>query len=280
MRNGPPSTDSVATRIPFGMGVAPDGIAFSSNRARAASRPNETQSDPSSLPGHGRHALAGPGLKPYQKAGLRPPFFVEGFRWQTREIDCEPTQVFNVLRELSRRHADPLLSLPYAAVSSVLPPALEGASWRRAVKTLGSRLPNNYRVLNRIGSFESRWQDVERILGDEESSLPIIAVSSQYWSEVSDKMDPNESMDHALIVLESDATRVTVFDSYAAILSRSTHAKTRGRKVTLEDGLISVSPVKLLRYWEGAGIPKYLFWVTRTGRKSSQRQLMKPESGE
>lgn len=220
------------------------------------------------------HFLAGPGLKPYLKAGQTPLFLADGFRWQVREHDCEPTQVFNVLRELSRRHADPTLGLPYAVVSSALPPALEGASWRRAVRTLGNRLPRNYRVFNRIGSPESRWQEVEKILHDEESSLPIIAVSSGYWAEVSDGIRAADNMDHTLVVLAVESGKVIVFDSYAAINSRSTHAKSRSRSVSLSDGIVPVSPVKLIRYWQEAGIPSYLFWVARTGRQTTRQTLL------
>jgi hypothetical protein len=223
--------------------------------------------------------LGGPGLKPYPKVGQTPLFLVDGFRWQAREIDCEPTQVFNALRELSRRHADPSVGLSYSQVVSVLPPALEGPSWSRAVRTLGSRLPDNYKVFNRKGSSEARWPDVERVLRDEDASLPIIGVSSSYWREVSDAIKPADAMDHTLLVLGSESEKVTLFDSYAAIFAHSTHAKIRGPGVALSDGIVEVSPVKLIRYWEEAGIPRYLFWIQRVGRRTTQRKLFDQDSG-
>ena len=186
--------------------------------------------------------------------------------------------MFNLLLELSRRHGDLLVRLGYETVVRFLPPMLEGVSWNRAVGALGHRLPANYKVCYSIGS-ESRWPDVERILKDEETSLPLIGVSREYWTEVADRLPAADETDHALLVLSSTPEHVEVFDSYMAILNRSTRVRSPKRRLTLADGVVSVSPVKLIGYWEGAGIPRHLFWVQRKGKRATQRLITElPES--
>ncbi len=265
-RDGPPETE-----LRFGVeheGETPHGIGRRAQPIPPA--PDQGKRGPG--------ALAGPGIKPYLKSGLPSPAFVEDFRWQAREIDCEPTQVYNLLVELSRRHGDPSVRLGYNVVIGLLPPLLEGVSWNRAVGSLGHRVPANYQVRYSIGS-ESRWPDVERVLTNEETSLPLIGVSREYWHEVADRLPAADETDHALLVLSSSAERVEVFDSYIAILNRSTRARSPKRRLTMADGIVSVSPVKLIGYWEGAGIPRHLFWVQRKGKKTTQRLLTEqPES--
>ena len=220
----------------------------------------------------GPGALAGPGHSPYPKSGLPSWAFTEGFRWQGRAIDCEPTQVFNLLSELSRRHCDPSIKLGYETVVQILPPMLEGVAWNRAIKSLDRRVPANYQVRYSMGS-SSRWADVERVLADEEASLPLIGVSQGYWREVSNSQAAVGGTDHALLVLSTNSERVEVFDSYIAILNRSTRSRSRRSRLTMADGIVSVSPVRLISYWEQAGIPRHLFWVQRRGKRLTQRLL-------
>lgn len=229
--------------------------------------------DPDLIGGYRRAgALAGPGLRPYHKTGTVAADFVNGFRWQTREVDCEATQVFNLLNELSRRHADPAVHLDYTDINHALPFPLEGVSWNRAVGVLKKRVPPNYKVCYSMGS-STGWMNVERVLANEEASLPLIGVSGKYWAEVSDGLPIDDALDHALLVLSSTPDRVEVFDSYMSILNKSTHAKRRAEKVELADGLVHIAPVRLIRYWEEARIPKHMFWVQRTGKKRVQRTL-------
>lgn len=218
--------------------------------------------------------LGGPGLRPYLKSGHPLAEFVKPFKWQGFDFDCEPTQVFNIIRELGLRHAEPTMAtIPYQAVSKTLPPALEGAAWQQAVIAIGKKLPKNYTLKYVRGSVDSRWDKVRNILRDEESSLPLISVSSEYWVELFDKAAPEEGMDHTLIVVDANDSEVQLFDSYLPIAAKSTRFRLRGQGRNPVRGVITVSLVNLIKYWVGTNVPRFVFWIQRTGERTKQTTL-------
>ena len=160
-----------------------------------------------------------------------------------------------------------------------LPPALAGPAWARAVRSLSSRMPPNYRVLYKLAP-ESRWADVERTVKDDNASMPLIGVSREYWAEVSNAPVNESDIDHALIVLATTPEMTTVFDSYAAILAKSTHATIDRARPGLDLGVIRVATINLNRYWGAARVPKHVFWIQRVKPKGRQLTLGQSMGGQ
>lgn len=271
--------DPYRTRIggvPHGRFVSPRPPVRRDKRPEAKGTP-KSQRDESK---RGVGVVAGPGARPYPKVDANPELFVEGFRWQASAWDCEPTQVFNILHELANRHANPSVGLGLDVIHRVFPAALEGPSWSHAIRALGKRLPSNYKVVYALGSTNSRWPNVEAVLAADDCSLPIIAVSSEYWKEVTTGGNEGAGMDHALVVVGRSEDKIVVFDSYIAILARSTYARTGIGKLKISDGLVKIEEVELIRYWEESQVPRYQLWVQRIGRREIQQKLEVEEGRE
>ena len=119
------------------------------------------------------------------KTSQTPKEVAKSFQFQVEPWDCDPTQIYNLLSELRRRHGAGVPALDLNGIRHIIPAALEGNRHLRAVANLKRRLaPRGYSARAIFGSVESSWATVLRILRDEGTSYPMVGVSPEYWTEL------------------------------------------------------------------------------------------------
>ena len=213
-----------------------------------------------------RFPVRGGGPVPTDKS-IRPAQEVTtGFEFQHEPLDCDPTQVTNVLHELSVRHRRPDIGLSYNEVRQIIPTGLEGVSYRRLVDRLKKRLsPLGYEPRCVFGSQESRWDIAKSVLRSENCSFPVLGVSPSYWSIVSTDIENAMEPDHAVVLLSIADGRAKLFDCFLQMLARTGRCRIiQGRgSVAVADAIVNVSESQLTELWDGAHTPRHLFWIRR-----------------
>ncbi len=188
------------------------------------------------------------------------------FKFQALSNSCYPTCIFNVLKALAISH-------DYSAI---------GFSQQRVDKLCGYKqpfgpklslvVPNLNKALRSFGyavyeQVPTTYDGLVKVLGDQESSYPIIGLSYQYLLDrnaVEDLDIPNPP-DHTVIVLSCNPAETIIFDTYDARIRTM-----QGQSDRIGRGLYLIPTSQMTAYWEKAVFGPWAFWVRRRTKESTK----------
>ena len=213
-----------------------------------------------------------------EKLARDPASIVHSFTFQHGENDCEVAQSFNLLHELAERLQVPALKIPYTNLAGAISPAANfpvepgPARWLPKVQRM---LPPGFRLQSLTDLTGSRWSKVLGAMENPGASFPIIGVAAEYWNLVTFRSKPYIGLDHDLILVHSDKTSSTLFDSYAAKLAARGCLKGRSGKgsIRADQALFTIPTSKVVTLWESAKTGKYLLWIEASGGPGTQLNL-------
>ena len=187
--------------------------------------------------------------------------------FQAESWDCERTQMFNVLKEFGERHPTLAVASPrelvFSCFNRALPTPVGGkAGWAAKLQTsLGERV----RLIISKPDGSARWSTVAGAISDEDCSFPIIGVSPDYWSEVSNSQQDLGGPEHDIVVLAADKSNALVFDCYLNRIWASGRSRLPSPKtVDPTYAVVSLSMTKLVSLWERTNPPRFYCYVRRT----------------
>lgn len=123
-------------------------------------------------------------------------------------------------------------------------------------------------------NFRTSYTRLTEVVGDVESSYPIIGLSYDYLVDRGAVDSPNgsyEPPDHAVIVLSSNANETIIYDPYEGM---SRKMQLQSQQQGLPRGAYMVVTPRLLKYWQEAGFPSWMFWVRRRTPPSQSKSTI------
>lgn len=148
------------------------------------------------------------------------------FQPQAEEDACLPTALKNVLDNLSERVDQPRLSLSQSRLNDICDYRQDmGASARRVPNRLNPEISSTgYQV--KIGT-RLEWDDLQTIIEDEQSSLPIVELDSEYFNSVegynATAGPDGYQFNHVVIPFKVNTQKVLFYDPFEAIFTRSSN---------------------------------------------------------
>lgn len=181
---------------------------------------------------------------------------VSDFVPQIKADTCYPTAIKNILDELARRKGLDGMSMSISDINEL-------CNYREGMYTEEEIIPEALsRELSEFGfqaveasAPEMDYAELQRIIDDENTSLPIVELDPEYFDEVGNyRTQGRQEASHTVIVFRINEDRVLYYDPYEKFFERSSR---------IDEAPYKWDRTGFYELWSGDYEERWTFWIER-----------------